>query len=152
MGRRANKAKTAAQQAFLLGQLPITRHGTVRSGGLRWEGEFQPTSHSETYLVRIDYTPPGPPDITVLSPKLEAPEGGLLPHVYSDEQLCLCYPHQWRPEIRIDQTIVPWIAEWLLQYELWRFTGRWHGGGHDSPTLTKVAEGDAADDRGRQAA
>jgi hypothetical protein len=27
-------------------------------------------------------------------------------------------------------TVVPWISEWLLYYELWLFTGEWTGGGH----------------------
>lgn len=26
-------------------------------------------------------------------------------------------------------TIVPWTAEWLLNYELWLATGEWVGGG-----------------------
>jgi hypothetical protein len=138
MARRANKAKTVAQQALLLGQLPITRTNYTRAGRLRWEGEIQPTSHSESYLVRIDYAPPYRPRITVVSPKLAPPEGRQLPHVYPGERLCLCYPDQWRPEMRIDQTIVPWSAEWLFHYELWRFTGRWHGGGHLTPDLTKM--------------
>lgn len=143
MARRANKAKTVAQQAFLLSQLPITRHSSARAGRLRWEGGIQPTSHSDAYLVRIDYAPPGSPDITIVSPKLEAPEGKALPHVYPGERLCLCYPRQWRPEMRIDQTIVPWTAEWLFHYELWRFTGRWHGGGHTVATdLTKSPASD----------
>ena len=82
MARRANKAKTVAQQEFLLGRLPITRHSGTPPGRLRWEGGIQPTSHSEVYLVRIEYAPPGSPDITIVSPKLEAPEGKTLPHVF----------------------------------------------------------------------
>ncbi len=131
----------------MLGQLPITRRGTVRAGKLRWEGEIQPSSQSETYLVGIDYAPSGPPDITVLSPRLEAPEGESLPHVYPGERLCLCYPRQWRAEMRIDQTIVPWIAEWLFHYELWSFTGRWHGGGHTVPDSPKASAPEADDQR-----
>ncbi len=131
----------------MLGQLPITRRVVPRAGRLRWEGAIQPSSQSETYLVRIDYAPPGSPDITVLSPKLEAPEGKSLPHVYPGERLCLCYPCQWRAEMRIDQTIVPWIAEWLLHYELWSFTGRWHGGGHVVPAPSKGAAGESEGQR-----
>jgi hypothetical protein len=27
------------------------------------------------------------------------------------------------------QTIVPWISEWLLHYEIWLVTGKWCAGG-----------------------
>jgi hypothetical protein len=130
MARRAAKAKTVAQQSFLLGRLPITATSAVRAGRLRWEGHFQPTSCSERYLVRIDYAPPTRPEIVVVSPRIEAPDEGELPHVYPGDRLCLCFPDEWKPQMRIDTTIVPWIAEWLLQYELFSFTTRWHGGGH----------------------
>jgi hypothetical protein len=30
----------------------------------------------------------------------------------------------------IAETIIPWTSEWLYFYELWVFTGEWHGGGH----------------------
>lgn len=134
------KAKTVAQQALLLRQLPVTRRSEARAGRLVWEGQIQPTSHSEAYVVRIDYKPPKRPEISVVSPPLEPPEGVRLPHIYPGERLCLCYPGQWGPEMRIDMTLVPWAAEWLFYYELWLFTGVWHGGGHDSPQSAKQLE------------
>ncbi len=27
----------------------------------------------------------------------------------------------------IDDTIIPWTAEWLVFYELWKDTGTWQG-------------------------
>jgi hypothetical protein len=44
--------------------------------------------------------------------------------------LCLYYPGQWRPDLLLSTTIVPWTAEWLMHYELWLATGHWTGGGH----------------------
>lgn len=137
MGRRADKPRTPAQQAFLLGQLPLTAHCGVVRGRLRWEGRIEPTPASERYLVRVDYRPPATPQIVVLSPPLEAPADGQLPHVYEGGRLCLCYPHEWRPQMRIDTTIVPWIAEWLLFYELWLFSEQWFGGGHGTPAPSR---------------
>jgi hypothetical protein len=154
MARRA-KAKTVAQQAFLLGQLPVTQRSEARAGRLLWEGRIQPTSHSEAYLVRIDYKPPKRPEITVVSPPLEPPEGVSLPHIYPGERLCLCYPEQWAPEMRIDAMIVPWAAEWLFYYELWLFTDVWYGGGHGSPRSDKrpeVPENDQSQRPSRRAA
>lgn len=138
MGRRADKPRTLAQQAFLLGQLPLTSHCRVARGRLRWEGRIEPTVASESYLVRIDFRLPGAPQISVLSPPLEAPADGQLPHVYEGDRLCLCYPHEWRPQMRIDTTIVPWTSEWLFFYELWLFSGKWYGGGHGTPAPSGV--------------
>ena len=35
----------------------------------------------------------------------------------------------------ISDTIIPWVADWLLYYELWLATGEWLGGGHGSPSV-----------------
>jgi hypothetical protein len=29
----------------------------------------------------------------------------------------------------LGDTILPWTAEWLLHYEIWRATEKWMGGG-----------------------
>jgi len=31
--------------------------------------------------------------------------------------------------MRLDQTVVPWTALWLLYFEEWLFSGEWAGGG-----------------------
>lgn len=36
---------------------------------------------------------------------------------------------EWKPRMKLADTIVPWAAEWLLHYELWLATGEWGGGG-----------------------
>ena len=53
-----------------------------------------------------------------------------LPHVFPGDNLCLHFPGEWTPEKSIATTIVPWTSEWLLHYEIWVFTGKWTGGGH----------------------
>jgi hypothetical protein len=83
------------------------------------------------YAVRIDYAVPRRPVITVLAPELVAPTGRPLPHVFTGNDLCLHFPGEWRPDMSIAATIVPWASEWLLHYEIWRATGNWTGGGHD---------------------
>jgi hypothetical protein len=141
MARRAEKGPTLAQQAYQLGRLPLARTSTVKAGRLHWEGMLHPTACSERYLVAIDYAPPGRPDITIISPPLEPPEVGVLPHTYEGDRPCLFFPGEWRPRMRIDTTIVPWISEWLLFYELWLFTGEWLGGGHGTPAPSKAGGG-----------
>jgi hypothetical protein len=139
MARRPDKTPTLAEQAFQLGRLPLAHTSSVKAGRLHWEGELRPTERSERYLVAIDYAPPGIPDISVLWPRLERPGGGVLPHTYEGDRLCLFYPGEWRRTMRIDTTIVPWISEWLLFYELWLFTGDWLGGGHGTPVPSKAS-------------
>jgi hypothetical protein len=95
-------------------------------------GTLQPTSRSQVYKVRIDYRVGETPDVRVLSPELvPLVEGGKLKHVYRDNRLCLYTPGrgEWTGNMSFPQTVVPWISEWLLYYELWHATGEWLGGG-----------------------
>lgn len=71
------------------------------------------------------------PGVTVADPALRAEDVESLPHVYAEDRLCLCYPWQWDDGKLIARTIVPWAAEWLLHFEIWKATGTWHGGGHE---------------------
>lgn len=124
--------RTLAQQRLALARLPVTTSVTVTRSRLRWTGDLQPTPLSATYSVRIDYTPHRPaPKVIVLRPTLRAEDVQDLPHVYAEDRLCLCYPWQWDDARLIARTIVPWASEWLLHFEIWKFTGRWHGGGHE---------------------
>src|SRR3954447_9657878 len=65
----------------------------VRDGALIAEGDIRPTTRSVAYRVRIEYRTDEPPQVHVLSPKLEPrEEGGRLPHVYPGNRLCLYLP------------------------------------------------------------
>lgn len=39
---------------------------------------------------------------------------------------------EWNPSMLLVETIVPWAAEWLAYYELWKRTHQWYGDG-DGP-------------------
>lgn len=106
----------------------------IGNGWIRWIGYLRPTPVSERYKVRIEYSSGlGRPKVTVLEPQLElAPGKKRLPHVFADgKSLCLHFPGEWNPTMLISSTIVPWTAEWLAHYEIWRVTGSWTGGGHE---------------------
>jgi hypothetical protein len=53
--------------------------------------------------------------------------------VYSNGDLCLYLPGQWKESMLLADTILPWTSQWLLLYELWLITGHWMGTGHDHP-------------------
>jgi len=77
------------------------------------------------------------PDVTVIAPRLEVPDGISLPHTFPSDRLCLYWRGQWDASMSIAKTIVPWTSEWLLHYELWQITGKWLGGGHEASDSAK---------------
>ncbi|MDN3493505.1 hypothetical protein [Winogradskyella bathintestinalis] len=98
--------------------------------------KLQPTPLSDTYKLKIIYRKNLYTEIYVIDKILKlAPNRKKLPHVYdSDKQkLCLYSPskREWKPNMRIVNTIIPWASEWLYYYELWLPEGQWYGGGHD---------------------
>ena len=64
---------------------------------------------------------------------LDGRPGESLPHVYSDGTLCLHENGDWSARMLIADSTVPWAAEWLAYYEIWKATGDWHGGGEWPP-------------------
>jgi hypothetical protein len=116
----------------------------MKDGALYAEGDIRPTARSVAYRVRIEYQAAEPPQVRVLSPKLQPrEEGGRLPHVYPGDRLCLYLPGvgEWAPDMSLAHTLVPWISEWLFFYETWRAMGVWLGGGVE-PTDNKTIRRD----------
>ena len=117
----------------------------IKHNCFTWEADLTPSPLSEIYTVRMNYKLKKGPDIFVLKPKLMVPEGKRLPHTYSGKRLCLYYPGagEWRGDMVLSKTIVAWISEWLLNYEIWLATGKWCGGGiHPRLCETKNIEHD----------
>jgi hypothetical protein len=94
------------------------RHVTVSRGSI--SVPLRPTGQSPTYQVRIDYVPEKAPRVFVVSPSLV----GRPPHTYRQGNLCL-YWHEYDNSMGFGETIIPWTAEWLYFYELWRVCGTW---------------------------
>jgi hypothetical protein len=105
-------------------------HPRIRRGELTCDIRLQPTPASCAYAVRLSYRCGRRPDVTVIDPALQLRRGAAkLPHVYKDDVLCLNFPGEWRDDMLLAHTVVPWISEWLVYYELWLVTGDWLGGG-----------------------
>jgi len=125
------KRRNLAVQALSLKKMFPKSICSIIHNCLTWEADLTPSPLSKTYKVQVKYKLKKSPDILVLKPKLVVPEGKRLPHTYSGERLCLYYPRigEWRGDMLIVKTIIPWISEWLVNYEIWLVTGTWCGGG-----------------------
>jgi hypothetical protein len=122
---------SVTQQAIrVAGKWPGQPRPRVRRGALEWVGQLQPTSLSPSYTVSLTYKTGSPPKVHIRNPILDPGLREALPHVYEGDRLCLYTPGEWDESMWLSETIIPWTAEWLFHYEIWRATGRWEGGGH----------------------
>lgn len=94
--------------------------------GMSCTGYIQPYKDSTSYKVQIKYSCKGAPKVFIKHPKIKTDHRI---HRYSDESLCLYYPLKdpWKSKKNIHETIIPWTAEWLVYYELFLITEKWHG-------------------------
>jgi hypothetical protein len=134
---------TAALQFANLRNNPICAGtGALRAGRLVWRYNASPTALSRAYQLRIDYRQDDVPQVFVEDPDLLSLAGGRrLPHVYMQKPTCLCLytpsAREWSGWMRIDQTIVPWVALWLFYFEQWLDSDDWKGGGQHPRTAPR---------------
>lgn len=117
---------------------------TGKDRTLLWEGWLQPSLFSRRYKVAVRYSFGKPPVCVVTEPDLVAlAETTAIPHLYSKDKhipgakLCLFLPSsqsdnklsEWRSQLKISDTVIPWASLWLFYFEQWLHTGHWEGGG-----------------------
>ena len=108
------------------------------SGLWLWSGPVRPIQRQ--YEIAIFWRPgsDAAPIVMVTEPRLRPRPGGSykeIPHlIYDDDEpwysdLCLFDPdgNEWKPNMQIADTTVPWASEWLSFYEMWRLDGVWRG-------------------------
>jgi len=98
-----------------------------------WTGTLQPSELSRIYTVRITLDAGRYPMVEVLDPALESRPGETIPHLFGDGSLCLHLEDEWNSTMLMVDSTVPWTSEWLLNYEIWKATGVWYGGGEWPP-------------------
>ncbi len=133
MASTPTRAINPARQLIAIRTVLPAATGRIRHGALHCVMSVQPSPASQTYTVHLRHQNGRRPQITVTDPPLALhPNAHTLPHVYPGDELCLYYPGEWRHDMLLATTILPWTAEWLMHYEIWLITGQWTGGGHTS--------------------
>ena len=104
---------------------------TVSGGILVADGLLRPQPGMREYHVRIDYRERYTPKTQVLNPQpARRDQEQPVPHTLGQDHLpCLFTTGDWNSSMPLGDTIVPWLAEWLVFYEGWRLTGIWYGNG-----------------------
>lgn len=125
------------QLAFLRLHWPEFR-SQIRHGRLVSVGDLQPSELSRTYTIEVSQRGGQTPEVRVRAPVLRSRiDEPRIPHMYEQERLCLYLPGsgEWKPDVPIAVTFIPWASMWLYFYEVWHATGVWLGGGvHPEPT------------------
>ena len=90
------------------------------------EGVITPSQECDAYRIVISYTQNGVPRVMIKDPHIE-PSAAI--HMYNNGDLCLYHPDEtpWKPTDNLHEKIIPWTAEWLLFYELYKIYGKWLG-------------------------
>ena len=103
----------------------------ISSGLLICDIRLQPSLESRVYKIQIKYKLDYKPQAKILDPKEIAKVDGKKPHhLYNrdkdgQERLCVYYRDEWKPNMFLADTFVPWIITWLSAYEYWQITGTW---------------------------
>lgn len=93
---------------------------------LTCKGQITPSEDCDTYTISISYPFEGVPRVWVTHPQVSP---STRTHVYRNGDLCLYEPREspWGRLDNIHQKIIPWMAEWLVFYELYLISGKWLG-------------------------
>lgn len=99
---------------------------TFTSSEMNVQGEFSTTSISQKYNVLIRFDGLNQPKIFILDRIIKYHPDI---HVYRDGSLCLHYPEDksWSRGKLLAHTVIPWISEWLIYYELYQYYEQWKG-------------------------
>jgi len=129
---------TAIQQAAGIRQIWPGFSTNVHLGRLVARGPLRGSPITAEYRVRIEFSEGENPRAYIEKPQLRRRAKDLatpIPHTYDavtigSERPCLYLPGvDWNSSQSIARTVLPWLQSWLVDYEIWRATGTWSGGG-----------------------
>lgn len=123
--KSAQHARFALQAALIQKHFPFL-HCEFKGAELVCSGEIKPSDFCDTYQILIRYPKGKVPRVRIARPKIE-PSTKI--HMYPNGTLCL-YDHRaaaWSANYNLHETIIPWTAEWLVFYELYKIHNMWLG-------------------------
>jgi hypothetical protein len=143
----AERYRRVIAETALINQHYTCFHTRMAGNTLVCRGRIQPTPTSRVFRVEVEYAPWDDPVARVLEPDIPYnPEI----HMYKNRNLCLFHwkEQPWERGWHVYDKFIPWLAEWLVFYELYCLTGKWHGRSavHSEPKVAPVssAEGGGA--------
>lgn len=116
----------AAREKVLLERHYDFLHFRLDRFGLEAFGRYQPAVGTQNYRYRLVFSPPAKPKVYIREPLITYSDDI---HMYpQDNSLCLYYPKDftWSNRSHLHDTIIPWTHAWIVNYELYKLTGRWH--------------------------
>lgn len=125
------KNRKFSYQHFVLQKIYMQKHFpcfqcTLKKGVMICSGTIVPSDHCDEYSIALSFRHGGVPKVRIKNPQIE-PSPKI--HMYTDGALCL-YDYReepWTNKDNIHETIIPWTAEWLVFYEIYKDTGVWLG-------------------------
>jgi len=113
------------EKAYLKRYFPNFRV-EVNGNILKCEGSMKPTAFSQSYRFELIYQYGKNPKTRILSSHILI---DLKIHMFENGYLCLYYwkENPWNIKYHLFETIIPWLAEWILYYEVYELTGKWQG-------------------------
>lgn len=87
-------------------------------------GKIRPHAYCEEYKIRIEYVSGQTPQVFITSHDIK-PLAKI--HMYKSGALCLFYPPdlKWTYRTKTADHTIPWVAEWIVAYELFQLTDKW---------------------------
>lgn len=123
-GRKHKNSHAVAQRHMreLQTRFPFTACRII-DDTLICKGTFQPEG-CEAFDFRIEHRAGGSPQVFITN--VDIPNDADC-HVYSNGSLCLYYPgdQRWTDRTSIAEYTIPWVYEWIVNYELYKLTGTW---------------------------
>ena len=96
----------------------------VLPGYLECKGSFQPSPFHAKYEYKICYNVGQRPLVFITSPLIIYEDNN---HTHFDNSLCLYWQKEfkWTHHKHIYQFTIPWIAGWIISYEIFQAWGYW---------------------------
>ena len=110
----------------------VIKWHSLKCNELIFQIELSPNEHSLKYIVEIRFKTNGFPIAYLIKPNMRKMDGEFPKHLYATDKtgrrpLCVydSEKKEWKSDMLISETFIPWVLTWLNAYEYWMITGKW---------------------------